>query len=103
MYVECKGEEIIGEARIGRVTFSKSMKSIHDKDKTFETLKGSGFKSNFFDVKTREEYWISGCRKDGKDRLYGERLPIFIDEDIQEEYWTEIRNQPEKIGTLRIN
>ncbi|MEZ5148016.1 MAG: hypothetical protein R2759_13390 [Bacteroidales bacterium] len=41
--------------------------------------------------------------KDGKDRLYGERLPIFIDEDIQEEYWTEIRNQPEKIGTLRIN
>ena len=40
MYVECKGEEIIGEARIGRVTFSKSMKSIHYKDKTFETLKG---------------------------------------------------------------
>ena len=87
MYVECKGEEIVGEARIGRVTFSKSMKSIHYKDKTFETLKGSGFKSNFFDVKTGEEYWISGCRKDGKDRLYGERLPIFIDEDIQEEYY----------------
>jgi len=52
MYVECKGEEIVGEARIGRVTFSKSMKSIHYKDKTFETLIGSGFKSNFFDVKT---------------------------------------------------
>lgn len=103
MYIEYKGEELIGEARIGRVTFSKSMKSIHYQGKTFETLKGNGFKSNYFDVETGEHYWISGCRKDGKDRLYGERLPIFIDEDIKKEYWSDIRNKPEKIGTLRIN
>lgn len=103
MYIEYKGEELIGEARIGRVTFSKSMKSIHYQGKTFETLKGNGFKSNYFDVETGEHYWISGCRKDGKDRLYGERIPIFIDEDIEKEYWKDIRNKPEKIGTLRIN
>lgn len=103
MYIEYKGEELIGEARIGRVTFSKSMKSIHYHGKTFETLNGNGFKSNYFDVETGEHYWISGCRKDGKDRLYGERLPIFIDEDIEKEYWSDIRNKPEKIGTLRIN
>lgn len=43
-----------------------------------------------------EDYWISGCKKDGNDRLYGERLPVYIDEDVREEYWTEIRNLKQK-------
>ncbi len=103
MYIEYKGGELTGDARIGRVKFSKSMKSIHDNGKTFETLKGSGFKANYFDIGTGEHYWISGCRKDGADRLYGERLPIHIDQDIQEEYWTEIRYLPEMVGTTIIN
>jgi len=103
MYIEYKGEGLTGDARIGLVKFSKSMKSIHYGGKTFQTLKGSGFKSNYFDVDTGEHYWISGCRKDGADRLYGEKLPIHIDKDIQKEYWTEIRNMPEKLGTLSIN
>jgi len=103
MYIECKGDGLIGDARIGRVRFSKTMKSIHYNGKTFETLKGTGFKANFFDIKTGEHYWISGCRKDGADRLYGERLPIHIDKDIQKEYWTEIRNLPEMEGTTIIN
>ena len=96
MYIEDKSTGLSGDARIGRVQFSKSGKSIHYKDQTFQTLKGSGFKSNYFDVDTGDEYWISGCRKDGADRLYGERIPIQIDEDVREEYWIEIRNQPER-------
>ncbi len=103
MYIEYKGEGLTGDARIGRVKFSKTMKSIHYNGKTFKTLKGAGFKANYFDVETGEYYWISGCRKDGADRLYGERLPIYIDEDIQEEYWSEIRNMPEMVGTKIIN
>ncbi|MCT4639468.1 MAG: hypothetical protein N4A72_17315 [Bacteroidales bacterium] len=103
MYIEYKGEELTGDARIGRVKFSKSMKSVHYNGKTFETLKGTGYKANFFDVDTGEHYWISGCRKDGADRLYGERLPIYIDKDVQEEYWKEIRNLPEMAGTTVIN
>lgn len=94
MYIECKGGGLTGEARIGLVTFSKTGKSIHYNGKTFQTLKGRGFKANYFDTETGEYYWISGCKKDGSDRLYGERLPIYIDEDVREEYWTEIRNQP---------
>jgi hypothetical protein len=43
-----------------------------------------------------EDYWISGCKRDGRDRLYGERLPVPIDEDVREEYWTQIRKLPEK-------
>ncbi len=62
----------------------------------FQSLKGAGFKSNYYDIQTDEEYWISGCKKDGTDRLYGERLPIHIDVDIQEEYWKEIRNLQKK-------
>ena len=103
MYIEFKGDSLTGEARIGRVRFSKSMKSIHYDGRTFESLKGTGFKANFCDVETGDHYWISGPRKDGADRLYGERLPIIIDEDAQEEYWTEIRKQPEMVGKLRIN
>ena len=105
MYIENKSEEndLVGEAYIGRVTFSKTGKSIHYKGKTFQTLSGNGFKANYFDVETGDHYWISGCKKNGEDRLYGERLPIFIDEDAREEYWTEIRNLPEKKHLTRIN
>ena len=50
--------------------------------------------ANYREVETGEHYWISGCHKDGQDRLYGERVPVEIDEDVLEEYWTEIRGLP---------
>ena len=94
MYIEYKGGDNMGSARIGNVTFSKSGKSIHYDGKTFETLKGRGYKANYFDVNTGERYWISGCKKDGTDGLY--TTDVQIDEDIREAYWTRIRNMPEK-------
>lgn len=103
MYIEYKGDDgLIGNARIGRVTFSKSGKSIHYQGKTFESLKGSGFKSNYIDVETGDHYWISGCRKDGFDALYS--TDAEIDEDIREEYWAEIRGIPENghISNIRV-
>ena len=103
MYIEYKGEGLMGDARIGRVTFSKTGKSINYNGKTFQTLSGRGFKANYFDVETGEHYWISGCTKDGTDRLYGERLPIYIDDDVRVEYWTEIRNLPSLIDKKVIN
>ena len=105
MYIENKGGEndLIGDAHIARVAFSKTGKSIYYKGKTFETLNGAGFKANYFDVETGEHYWISGCKKNGEDRLYGERLPIYIDEEVREEYWMEIRELPDKKHLTRIN
>lgn len=94
MYIECKAGNLTGEAWIGRVAFSKTMRSVHYKGKTFEKTK-SGYKYNFFDVESGDTYWISGCKKKGGDRLYGEGAPIHIDEDVRVEYWTTIRNQPE--------
>ena len=103
MYIEHKGAGLTGEARIGRVEFSKTSKSIHYNGQTFQTLGGTGFKSNYFDIESGDEYWISGCHKDGNDRLYSERTPIYLDKEVQEEYWIEIRNMPEMVGRIVIN
>jgi hypothetical protein len=48
--------------------------------------KGSGFKSNYYDVDTGEHYWISGVKKDQNDRLYGGNKGVVIDEDVKDEY-----------------
>jgi hypothetical protein len=96
MYIENKSGGLAGgEARIGLVRFSKTGSTIYYQNKAFQSLKG-GYKANYFETETGEEYWISGPKKDGSDRLYGERVPVAIDEDIREEYWGTIRNLPEK-------
>ena len=95
MYIEHKEDGIVGNARIGRVTFSKTGQTLYYKDKTFSSLRGRGFKANYFDTETNEKYWISGCKKDGTDALYSNKVEI--DDDVWEEYWTEIRNKPEML------
>ena len=97
MYLERKEESLSGgAAHIGRVSFSKSGKTLRYGNKTFRSLKGRGFKANFFHVESGEQYWISSCKRDGSDRLYGERVAISIDADARDEYWTAIRNLPDK-------
>ena len=94
MYIERKAGNLTGEAWIGRVTFSKTMRSVHYKGKTYQKTK-SDYKYNFFEVESGDTFWISGCKKNGGDRIYGETSPIYIDDDVRTEYWTEIREQPE--------
>jgi hypothetical protein len=94
MYIERKAGNLTGSARVGRVTFSKTGKTLSYRGREFRSLKGTGFKANYFDVATGEHYWISGCRKDGSDRLHGEREPVDIDEDVRDEYWTRVRGMP---------
>jgi hypothetical protein len=79
------------------VTFSKTGSTIYYPGKSFQSLKGKGFKSNYFEVETGEHYWISGPNKNVCDSLYGGSLPIEIDDDVREEYWSEIRQQPQNI------
>jgi hypothetical protein len=93
MYVENKSNGLAG---IGRVTHSKSLSTIYYQGRAFRSLKGRGFKANYIDIESGEYFWISGPKKDGKDRLYGKRVGVEIDEDVREEYWTAIRNQPER-------
>ncbi len=98
MYIECKGGKLTGTARIGRVTLSKTGRTLRYGGLTFQSLKGAGFKSNYYAVETGDDYWISGPKRRGGDRLYGSVLPIEIDEDVRAEYWRDIRSQPEKIN-----
>ena len=60
MYIELKsGHNDTGPAKIGRVTFSKSGKSINYAGKRFQTCRGKGIGANYFDVEAGDEYWIS--------------------------------------------
>ena len=91
MYIEEKSNELVGPARIGRVTYSKSGKSLTYGGREFASLNGTGIKANFWDVESGAQYWISGCKKDGLDSLYAN--VVEIDEDVREEYWVKIRNK----------
>jgi hypothetical protein len=51
---------LVGVARIGRGTFSKTGSTIYYSGKSLRSLNGLGFKANFYDIESGEEYWISG-------------------------------------------
>ncbi len=94
MYIEAKRHDVTGLARIGRVTTSKSGKTLYYGGRSYGRLGGQGFKANYFDEVTGEEYWISRCKSNGGDRLYPGT--IVIDDDVRDEYWTDIRKMPEQ-------
>jgi len=52
MYIECKAGGLTGVARIGRVTLSQTGRTLYYRGQRFQSLKGSGFKSNYYDVDT---------------------------------------------------
>ena len=88
--------------RIGRVSFSKTGKTLYYGECEFHSLGGYGWKANFYDENSRcpdagtvSHYWISGCKKDGQDTLYPDT--VLIDEDAREEYWLNIRNLPDQV------
>ncbi len=100
MYIELKthegGHDDRGLARIGRVTFNRTGKTLKYGDKRFQKG-GCDHCSNYHDIETDEGYWISGAKKNGEDRHFCGGGPVEIDEDVREEYWTEIRNEPKRV------
>ena len=93
MYIECKGDGLAGTARIGRVSFSKTGRTLRYRGTELRPV--CDYKANYVDVETGELYWISGCKKKGDDTLYPGIVEI--DEDVREEYWLQIRNLPENV------
>lgn len=86
MYLEDKSEGLEGEARIGRVYFSKSGRTLYYQGLRFQSLRGEGFKANYYETESGDHYWISGPRKDQNDRLYGGNQGVVIDADAKEDY-----------------
>lgn len=95
MYIERK-RGLSGPARIGRVTFSKTGRTIYYGGARFQSLKGYGFKANFKNMDTGTWYWISRCKADGKDTLYP--AVVEIDDDVREDYWLTIRKLPAMVS-----
>jgi hypothetical protein len=98
MYIERKAGALVGKARIGRVKSNRTGRTLYYRDQVFRRIVGGGFKSNYVDESTGENYWISGCKKRGGDSLYPTNVPIEIDEDVRVEYWRDIRGEPDRIN-----
>jgi hypothetical protein len=92
MYIELKsGYSGNGPASISRVTFSKTGRTVYFQSKQLQSSGGQGVQGNYFDVETREEYWVSGPKRNGTDRHSAGGGTAQIDEDVADEYWREIR------------
>jgi hypothetical protein len=92
MYIEDKSLGLEGEARIGRVYFSKSGKTLYYRGQKFQSLKGSGYKANYYELESGNHFWISGPRKDRNDRLYGGSRGVEINDDVKAAYAEYLRD-----------
>ena len=85
MYVELKtGYSDDGPAWIGYVKTSKTKKTIYFNDHAFQ--KYTGNYSNYIDVETGDEYWISGLKRRESNRHWAGHGKIMIDRRAVKEY-----------------
>ena len=85
MYIELKtGYSDDGPAWIGYVKTSKTKKTIYFNDQAFQ--KYNGCYSNYVDIETGDEYWISGLRKKESNRHWAGHGKIMIDQRAVDEY-----------------
>ncbi len=94
MYIENKAGGLNGEGRIGWVEVSRTRRSYEYGGRRLAKT-GSGYKYNCVDEESGENYWVSGPRRDGADKLYGG--VVEIDEDARVAYWTEVRGRPDLV------
>jgi riboflavin synthase alpha subunit len=84
-YIELKsGFSDNGPAWIGKIKYSKSKRVIYFYNKGF--IKVNGISGNYIDMETNEEYWISGIKKNEKNRHWAGNGKIIIDKNIVNEY-----------------
>jgi hypothetical protein len=89
MYIEHKtNQDDNGDAWIGKVEFSKTGQTIYFNNQAFKKLKTGGINSNYYDLVTGEEYWISGVKKNGQDRHWAGSGKVKVDMEIIDEYLT---------------
>jgi len=74
MYIEQKtdGNRTLddkGRAVIGEVTFSRTGKTLYHGGKTFHRMKKGGIYGNYYCEEDGNEYWITGVKKNGGNRV----------------------------------
>ena len=88
MYVELKsGFDDDGPAWIGRVRFSRTGRTLYYRGRRLQSLRGGGSMSaNYVDIETGDEFWISGVKRNRRDRHWAGRGPVDVDDDAADEY-----------------
>ncbi|MFH0894016.1 MAG: hypothetical protein V2A54_06240 [Bacteroidota bacterium] len=87
LYIELKtGYDDNGPAWITKGNYSKSGKIIYFNGKAFKSSGGAGNLGNYLDIKTNDEYWISGAKKNGEDRLKPAAGKIKMDQNVLKKY-----------------
>jgi hypothetical protein len=90
-YIELKtGYEDNGPAWIARVKLSKSGRTVYFNGKALKRANGRGIEGNHFDIRTRDEYWVSGVKKNGLDRHWAGSGTVAIETSAVVEYLNEI-------------
>jgi hypothetical protein len=77
-----------GPCWISRVTFTKTWRTAHFHGRTLRRVTGTAyanFDANFYDVETKESYWLSGPKRDRTDSRYSHQLPV-VEDDVRAEY-----------------
>ncbi|MEM7312414.1 MAG: 1-deoxy-D-xylulose-5-phosphate synthase [Planctomycetota bacterium] len=92
MYVECKSSGThCGGARICRVSFSNSGRTIYYGGLVLIRAGSTPNRGNYIDENTGLEYWVSGPKRNGRDRHWAGGGPVRIDQNVVDEYWRDIR------------
>jgi hypothetical protein len=81
----------LGPAWISVVRFTKSWATAYWHGKTLRRAQGPD--TNFYDVDTREEYWVSGPRRDRADTRYSNIRPT-VDDEARDAYEAFLNGAP---------
>ncbi|WP_420387095.1 hypothetical protein [Roseivirga sp.] len=87
LYIEHKSkQDHKGMAWIGFVEYSKSGKTIYFNGLALKKLKSPQQDGNYYDLITKEIYWVSGVKLDGNDRHWLGSGKVKIDQRIIKDY-----------------
>ena len=73
-----------GPTWISNVRFNKTWNTAYWHGRRLHRWPGM-FDANFYDVETRERFWVSGPHRDGRDVRYSGIQPT-VDDDVREVY-----------------
>jgi hypothetical protein len=90
-YIELKtGHSHNGPAWIARVAVSRTGQTLYFSDKALHRGGGQLISGNYFDSSNRDEYWVSGVKKNGGDRHWAGSGHIAIEASAVTEYLEEV-------------
>ena len=78
----------LGPAWISRVRVTRTWRIAYFHGRTLQRVTGTAnakFGSNFYEVGSGDEYWISGPKRDRTDGRYTKQQPV-IEDDVRNQY-----------------